>query len=162
MPQIECNENRVLKLVNVLSRKVPESEFFSQEKQVIMLQNWIKAKGYETQGPLILYSSGVKGIDSDKKPIIDSRLMLQLKQDKVRLEIPYKFQNEIRIENCLMVRFNGDAEKLSFATGKLTLFAYENDIELTGEMYMIFLKQEGNILLVDVFAPIKSNENSAT
>lgn len=60
MPQIEFRENKILKLNNVLSRKVPEKEIMNQEKQVQMLINWVKAKGYETVGPLIFYSSGVK------------------------------------------------------------------------------------------------------
>jgi hypothetical protein len=33
MPTIEFRENKVLKLINVLSRKVPEAELFSQNKQ---------------------------------------------------------------------------------------------------------------------------------
>lgn len=35
------------------------------------------------------------------KPIIDSRIMLQLQNNNVRIELPYKFEQEIRIENCL-------------------------------------------------------------
>ena len=51
MPQIEFRENKVLKLTNVLSRKVPEKELLNQDKQIVMLMNWIKAKGYQTVGP---------------------------------------------------------------------------------------------------------------
>ncbi|MDR3318953.1 MAG: hypothetical protein LBS99_05890 [Clostridiales bacterium] len=79
MPQIEFRENKVLKLTNVLSRKIPTAELFSQNKQITMLQNWVKAKGYETMGPLILYSGGITGADGDNNPIIDSRIMVQLK-----------------------------------------------------------------------------------
>ena len=158
MPKIEFRENKILKLINVLSRKIPENELFSQDKQIAMLQSWIKAKGYESMGPLITYSGGVKGVNSDNTPIIDSRLMIQLKSSNVRLELPYHFEKEIRIENCLMARFFDDGEKLQFAISKLTLFAYENDIELTGETYIIFVNQEGNKVLADVFMPVKSKE----
>ncbi|HEY8361617.1 MAG TPA: hypothetical protein VIK77_01880 [Tissierellaceae bacterium] len=155
MPKIEFRENKILKLINVLSRKIPENELFSQEKQIAMLQSWIKAKGYESMGPLITYSSGVKGVSSDNIPIIDCRLMIQLKQSNVRLELPYHFEKEIRVENCLMARFFDDGDKLQFAISKLTLYAYENDIELTGETYIIFVNQEGNKILADVFMPAK-------
>jgi hypothetical protein len=158
MPQIEFRENKVLKLTNVLSRKVPEKELFSQDKQVQMLHSWVQAKGYETLGPLVMYSSGITGTDVDGAPIIDSRIMIQLKQDKVRLEIPYRFEKEIRIANCLLARFNDEAEKLQFATMKVQLFAYENDIELTGETYMVLIKQEDKNLLADVFMPVKTEE----
>lgn len=154
MPQIEFRENKVLKLTNVLSRKVPGNEFFHQDKQVVMLQNWIKAKGYEAIGPLIIYSKP-DGVDESGQPLIDCRLMLQLKTSSVRLEEPYRFDAELRITNCLLARFNDEAENLRFASNKLTLFAYENDLELTGETYMVMLKQQDKNLLVDVFMPLK-------
>lgn len=156
MPQIEFRENKVLKLTNVLSRKVPGNELMNQDKQVSMLMNWIKAKGYQTVGPLIMYSTGVTGTDSEGQPIIDSRVMIQLNTNSVRLELPYRFDKELRITNCLLARFNDEAEKLQFATSKLTLFAYENNLELTGETYIVLLEQQEDKLLADVFMPVKN------
>jgi hypothetical protein len=155
MPQIEFRENKILKLINVLSRPIPIDEMLKPDRQIAMLQNWIRAKGYEPQGPLIMYSTGITGVDGDNQPIINSRIMLQLKTDRVRLELPYRFNPEIRITNCLLARFNDNAEKMQFATMKLQLFAYENDLELTGETYMILIKQEGELLLADIFMPLK-------
>lgn len=106
MPKIEFRENKVLKLTNVFSRKVPEKELLNQDKQITMLMNWIKAKGYHTIGPLIMYSTGITGVDSEGQPIIDSRVMIQLNTSIVRLELPYRFDKEIRIPNCLLARFN--------------------------------------------------------
>lgn len=157
MPQIEFRENKVLKLTNVLSRKVPTNEIMNQDKQISMLMNWIKAKGYQTVGPLIMYSNVVTGTDAEGQPIIDSRVMIQLNTNNVRLELPYRFEKEVRIQNCLLARFNGNAEKLQFATNKLTLFAYENDLELTGETYIVLLEQQEDKLLADVFMPLKVN-----
>ena len=155
MPQIEFRENKVLKLTNVLSRKVPTSEIMNQDKPINMLMNWIKAKGYQTVGPLIMYSTGITGTDADGQPIIDSRVMIQLNTGNVRLEIPYRFEKEVRIQNCLLARFNDSAEKLQFATNKLTLYAYENDLDITGETYIVLMEQQENILLADVFMPLK-------
>ncbi len=157
MPQIEFRENKVLKLTNVLSRKVPSNEIMNQDKQVQMLMNWIKAKGYQTVGPLIMYSTGITGMDAEGQPIIDSRIMIQLNTGNIRLELPYRFEKEVRIPNCLLARFNDDAEKLQFATNKLTLYAYENDLELTGETYIILLEQQEDKLLADVFMPQKTD-----
>lgn len=158
MPKIEFRENKVLKLTNVLSRKVPEKELLNQDKQITMLMNWIKAKGYQTIGPLIMYSTGITGVDSEGQPIIESRVMIQLNTSNVRLELPYRFDKEIRIPNCLLARFNDNAEKLQFATQKLTLFAYENDLELTGETYIILMEQNSSNLLADVFMPVKTDK----
>lgn len=156
MPQIEFRVNKVLKLTNVLSRKVPEKELLNQDKQVSMLLNWIKAKGYQTVGPLIMYSTGITGVDAEGQPIIDSRVMIQLNTSNVRLELPYRFDKEVRVTNCLLARFNDEADKLQYATNKLTLYAYENDLELTGETYIVLMEQNENKLLADVFMPVKN------
>ena len=155
MPIIEFRDNKVLKLTNVLSRKVPSNEIFNQSKQIEMLTNWIKAKGYKTVGPMIMYSSGVKGLDADNNPIIDTRIMLQLQQSDVRIQLPYKFEKELRVTNCLFARFNDKAEYLKYATSKLTLFAYENDLTLTNESYIVLVKQDDERLTADVFMPLK-------
>ena len=42
-------------------------------------------------------------------------------------------------------------------TNKLTLFGFENGLELSGEMYVILLKQQEEKLLADVFIPLKLN-----
>ena len=82
--------------------------------------------------------------------------MVQLNTSNVRLELPYRFEKEVRIPNCLLARFNDEAEKLQFATNKLTLYAYENDLELTGETYIVLIEQQENNLLADVFMPLKN------
>lgn len=157
MPQIEFRENKILKLVNVLSRRVPEQELLNQDKQIAMLMNWIKAKGYQTVGPLIMYSTGITGVDAEGQPIIDFRVMVQLNTGNVRIELPYRFEREVRITNCLLARFNDEADKIQYATNKLTLYAYENDLELTGETYIVLLEQQADKLLADVFMPLKAN-----
>ena len=155
MPQIEFREKKILKLTNVLSRKVPTREIMNQDKQLNMLINWIKAKGYQTVGPLIMYSTGITEVDAEGQPIIDARIMIQLNTNSLRLELPYRFEKEMRIQNCLFARFNDVAEKLQFATSKLTLFAYENDLELTRETYIVLLERKENKLLADIYMPVK-------
>ena len=158
MPQIEMRENKVLKLTNVLSRQVPSREFLNQDKQVQMMMNWIKAKGYATMGPLIIYNSGIKGVEADGEPIMDARIMIQLKTAAVRLELPYKFEKELRVPDCLLARFNDAPDKLQFATNKLTLYAYENDLEITGETYMVLMNNTDSSILADVFMPLEFNK----
>lgn len=155
MPKIEFRENKILKLTNLLSRKVPSEEIFNQSKQIEMLANWIKAKGYTAVGPMIMYNSGVKGLDAENKPIIDARIMLQLQQSDVRIQLPYKFEKELRITNCLFARFNDKAEYLQYATNKLMLFAYENDLTLTNESYIVCIEQNSERLMADIFMPLK-------
>ncbi len=155
MPKIEFRENKTIKLINVLSRKVSVAEIANQNKQIQMLMNWIKAKGYEKVGPIIMYTTQIQGVDAENNLIVDSRIMVQLKNGIVRPEEPYYFENELKIKNCLMARFYDDGEKLQFALNKITLFAYENDVELTGETYMVILNQEEQKLMADIFMPKK-------
>ena len=155
MQKIELYENKVLKLINVLSRKIPQKESFSQAKQMQILQNWVKNKGYETFGPIIFYSSSIKSLGKEDFPIIDTKVMVQLKQNVIALDSAYLFQEEVRIVNCLFVHFNDTVDNLQYAMNKLMLFAYENDIKLTGESYMVLLKQEGSSMLADIFMPAK-------
>ena len=49
MPKIEFRENKILKLINVLSRKIPENELFAQDKQIAIAKGINKAKGYNNR-----------------------------------------------------------------------------------------------------------------
>jgi hypothetical protein len=155
MPKIEFRENKTLKLTNVLSREVPATELLSQNKQVLLLQNWLKTKGYETVGPLIFFTATQAGVTAPEELDVRSKIMIQLNTCNVRLESPYFFRKELRIENCLMARFADKAEKLQFAMQKLSLYAYENDLELTGDTYVIIAKQTADFLNADVFMSVK-------
>ncbi len=152
--KLEQRNNKTLKLNSVLSKIIPSTELFNQDKHINMMQNYIRSKNLSPLGPLIMYSSGLKGLDSDNNPIIETRLMIQLKQSSVSLQDGYLFDKEIKVKNCNMVRFNDKQENLQYATQKLTLYAYENDITLTGESYTIFIKEEDDKLLADVFMPV--------
>ncbi len=77
-----------------------------------MMQNYIMSKNLQPLGPLIVYFSGLTGLDSDNNPIIETRLMIQLKQSRVSLQDGYLFGDEIKVNNCNMVRFNDKQENL--------------------------------------------------
>jgi effector-binding domain-containing protein len=155
MPNIEFRTDKVLKLNNVLSKKILGSEIANYNKHLQMLMNWVKVNKYETVGPLVIYSSGIAGVDNANNPKIEADLMIQLKQEKAKVEVPYYFRKELRITDCLLARFDGEPDNLRFASMKCALYAYENDLELTGETYTVFVKQEENHIVADVFMPVK-------
>ncbi|MDR3022102.1 MAG: hypothetical protein LBU60_05480 [Clostridiales bacterium] len=159
MPKLEFKEKMNLTLNYVLSRKIPVKEVFGNGKQVEMLQNWIKAKGYHIQGPLIMYSGGIKGTESDGTPIVESKLLTQLKEGKIKAEYPYKFEQQIRLEKCLYVRFCDKKDRFQFASMELQLYAYKNDVLLTGEMYTVLIEDK-EIMIADVFMPVKQQEDA--
>lgn len=156
--KLDFRENKILKINNPIIREIPLEELSSIDKYVGMMKNYVEIKGFKIIGPLIQYSSGIKGIDSDNKPIIENKIILQLHQSGIKVEEPYTTSDTLRVENCLFCRFNDTQDNLQYAISKITLFAYENDIKLSGESYIVLIENKDNILLADVFMPIKKED----
>ena len=80
---------------------------------------------------------------------------------KIICNKPYK--STIFYNQFLSLRYVGEKEKFQYAISKLNLYAYENDIALTGETYIILMlteNEQGNKDgFIDVFMPIKKNAN---
>ena len=68
------------------------------------------------------------------------------------MDSPYYFDELIRVENCILARYRGDPNSVQMAYGKINVYAFENDIRLKGETYTVFVEQNENGILADVFA----------
>lgn len=147
--KIAIRENKVLKLNNVLIREVSENELIDIDKISYMMDSYIKSKGNSTIGPMINYS-GFE-MQEDGQPKIKIKIMVQLKNSIHNVEKPYELKNQLRIVNCLFARFTEKEENLQFAYQKLGVHAFENDIKLKGDSYTVFVKQEENNIVADVF-----------
>ena len=156
--KLDFRENKTLKINNPIIREIPLEELNSIDKYVGMMKNYVEIKGFKIIGPLIQYSSGIKGIDKDNNPIIENKIILQLHQSGIKVEEPYITSDTLKIENCLFCRFNDTQDNLQYAISKITLFAYENDIKLTGESYIVLIENKDNVILGDVFMPIKKED----
>ncbi|ENK1244796.1 hypothetical protein FDF31_04215 [Clostridium sporogenes] len=151
-------ENKTLKLNNVLSRELSEKEFMDINRITYMMDSYIKSKGNSIMGPMINYSSLVN--DENGNPKLIGKIIFQLKNPINKIERPYKYEKEIRITNCLFVRFNEKEENLQFAYSKLQLHAFENDIDLLGSSYTVFVDQKEDIIVADVFMKIKEKDGT--
>ena len=147
--KIVIRENKVLKLNNVLVREISQNELIDIDKIAYMMDSYIKSKGTSTLGPMINYST--VEIDESGQPNIIIKLMVQLKTFINKVDLPYDIKSQIRITNCLFARFNEKEENLQFAYQKLGVYAFENDIKLKGDSYTVFVKQEENEFVADVF-----------
>lgn len=156
--KLDFRENKTLKINNPIIREIPFEELNSIDKYVGMMKNYAEVKGFKIIGPLIQYSSGIKGIDKDNNPIIENKIILQLHQSGIKVEDPYISKETLRIENCLFCRFNDTQDNLQYAISKITLHAYENDIKLSGESYIVLIENKDNVILADVFMPIKKED----
>jgi hypothetical protein len=151
--KITVKENKTLKLNNVLIREVSQNEFMDINKVTYMMDSYIKSKGNSRLGPMINYTAAEGDENGQAKIII--KLMIQLKNPIHNIEKPYEFKNQIRITNCLFARFSEKEENLQYAYSKLTLFAFENDIKLQGDSYTVFVNNNEEGIVADVFMELK-------
>ena len=147
--KIAIRENKTLKLNNVLIREVSENELIDINKISYMMDSYIKSKGNSTIGPMINYSTVEVDESGQAKVII--KLMVQLKNPIYNVEKPYELNTQLRVTNCLFARYTEKEENLQFAYQKLGVYAFENNIKLKGDSYTVFVKQEEENIVADVF-----------
>lgn len=147
--KIVLRENKTLKLNNVLIREISENELIDINQISYMMDSYIKSKGNSTIGPMINYST--VEVDESGQPKVIIKLMIQLKNPIHNIEKPYELKSQLRVTNCLFASFTEKEENLQFAYQKLGVYAFENAIKLKGDSYTIFVKQEEENIVADVF-----------
>ena len=148
--EIEIVTGKTLKLKNILSKEIGSSEGAEMQKAMHMFSAYIKSKKLTPYGPLVIYGK----IAFENGSLVQrSRLMIQIREIPDKIESPYSFDELIRVENCIMARYRGDATSIQMAHGKINVHAFENDIQLKGETYTVFVEQnDDGRILADVFA----------
>lgn len=63
--------------------------------------------------------------------------------------------DEVVVEHCLYIRFEGKPEYLQLAFNKLEIYEYEEDIVTRGDVYMISLEESEDRIVMDIFKPVK-------
>ena len=153
-PSIQLSMNKVLKLSNVLIARVDIAEKdMNLGKLAIQMENYIKSKGVTPIGPLIQRSSFY--IDGEGKIDINFYLLRQANNFIHNVEIPYKMESIVRVPNCIYARYIGPEENLKFAYDKINVTAFEEDIVLSNENYTVFVDQEEDNIVADVFVEKK-------
>lgn len=158
MSKLQLSKNKVLKLTNVLVNKISlNDEEMDFNIVVEKMESHIKTKGFKQVGPLVQY---MRPFVKDGELDMEISLLLQCDNYIYSVEKPYSIESVIRVTNCMYCRYVGSDEKLAFAYDKIKLDAFENDIELTGESYTVFVDQneEEGTIVADVFMP-KANED---
>lgn len=154
MGKLQFNKNKTIKLQNVLIGKI-NLEDENKDINIIVkkMQSYIKVKGAIQVGPLVQYSKPF--VNEKEEMDMDICLMLQCNNYIHSVEKYYFMESVIRIPNCLYCRYVGSEEKLRFAYDKINLEAFENDIELTGESYTVYVdyNEEEGTIVADVFMP---------
>lgn len=126
------------------------------------MEGYIRLKGAMPVGPFIQYTNVV--VDEHGQADMQLQMFRQCSSFIHQVEAPYRMESVLRIPHCMYVHYVGPEEKMSFAYNKLQLEAFEEDIELKGSSYTIFLEQndERDEITADIFmekADDEANKN---
>ena len=151
MNEIKVAENKTLKLTNVLSRTLHPEELANLPVILTQMQNFIKSNGAQPIGPLV---QGIKmGTGPDHVP--ELYMMQQATQMITQMEPGYHMDAVLRVKNCLYAHYTGPLSQSQLASSKLQIHAFENDIKMTGSSYTIYVNQDDDDAVVDVFMETK-------
>ena len=151
MNEIKVAENKTLKLTNVLSRVVQPEELANLPVILTQMQNFMKSNGAQPIGPLV---QAVKmGTGPDHVP--ELYMMQQATQFIGQMEQDYHMDAVLRVKNCLYAHYTGPMPESQLASYKLQVHAFENEQKLTGTSYTIYVNQDEDDAVVDVFMETK-------
>ena len=151
MNEIKVAENKTLKLTNVLSRLVRPEELGNMPIVLTQMQNFIKSNNAQPIGPLV---QAIKiGNGPDHTP--ELYMMQQATQMISQMEPGYHMDAVLRVKNCLYAHYTGPLSQSQLASAKLQILAFENDIKLSGDNYTIYVNQDDDDAVVDVFMETK-------
>ena len=140
MKEIKVAENKTLKLTNVLSREIHPEEMASLPVVLTQMHNFIKSNNAQPIGPIVqmhLY------------------MMQQATQFIGQMEQDYHMDAILRVKNCLYAHYTGPMPESQLASYKLQVHAFENEQKLTGTSYTIYVNQDEDDAVVDVFMETK-------
>ena len=154
MNKITTNQSKAIKLTNTLKYKcLLNEEDFDFNIAIEKMQSYIKVKAATQIGPLIQHTRAY--INENNELDMEMIMMLQCNNYIHSVEEPYSMESVLRVADCMYCRYIGPEDKLKFAYDKLNLEAFENNIQLKGESYTIFVdrNEEENTIIADVFMP---------
>ena len=131
MNEIKVAENKTLKLTNVLSREIRPEEMASLPVVLTQMHNFIKSNNAQPIGPII--QSFALGEDHQ----MHLYMMQQATQLIPQMDPGYPMENS------------------QLASYKLQVHAFENDQKLTGTSYTIYVNQDSDDAVIDVFMETK-------
>ena len=151
MKEIKVAENKTLKLTNVLSREIHPEEMASLPVVLTQMHNFIKSNNAQPIGPIV---QAIKiGPAPEHAP--ELYLMQQATQLITQTEPGYEVDAVLRVKNCLYAHYTGPMAYSQLASSKLQILAFEKDLKLSGDTYTIFVNQDDDDAVIDVFMETK-------
>lgn len=152
--EIEIYDKKTLKLGSILILPVDDNNIFEMQKSVEMMNHYIKSKGVQPIGPLIQYIEPRVSEDGKIESII--QYLRQISKYIDNIDCPYKIEHEKIVRNCICAKYTGPRNNFDLAYEKIKIYAFENNIQLTGCTYTIILQGDVDNYKMDIFAEINS------
>lgn len=149
MKEIKVAENKTLKLTNVLSREIHPEEMASLPVVLTQMHNFIKSNNAQPIGPIV--QAMVVGEDRQ----MHLYMMQQATQFIGQMEQDYHMDAILRVKNCLYAHYTGPMSYSNLASQKLDIYAFEHEIETTGDSYTVYVNQDDDNGVLDVFMETK-------
>lgn len=155
MSKLTISYNKILKLQNVLIAKMNLGEDVDFNIIIDKMQSYIRVKGATQIGPLIQQTRTF--VNDAEELDVEINFLLQCNNYIHNVEKTYNMESVIRVTDCMYCRYIGPEDKMKFAYDKINIEAFENDIELTGDSYTVYVErnEEEGIIVADVFMPKK-------
>ncbi|MEC1522111.1 AraC family transcriptional regulator [Neobacillus niacini] len=156
MSKLAVKENKRLVLKNVIIKELRNIQMDHLDKEIEKFLNYLRVLNVQTFGPLITKSFGTN-IHEDGSITFDYDVMVQAHDYHLHKE-RFRVNQLHTCDNCIYVRYEGKADQLNFAHTKLDLHIFENDLETDGSIYNIYISNDPDNTIIDIFRPVMRDE----
>ena len=154
MAKLEIKTKKKLTLKNVLKYEIIDGKVENIDKEVQKFITYLDISKIKTLGPLVTYTGNFK-IDQETGTMTSNfSVMIQLESEYSN-HPDYVFSKEEKVGNCLYLKFNDKEEFLQYASNKIDLVIYENDLTRNGGIYQVLIKRQNGYIETDFFQPIE-------
>lgn len=153
--QLAVNYSKTLRLNNVLLKEINDEDMENLQVTVEKMESYLKANGAMPIGPLIQCS---KLEEKDDQLELKIYLLRQANNFLHSVEQPYQMESVIRVKNCMYCHYIGPEGQLNLASAKLSVIAFEEEIKLKGNSYVVFVDQNEDTMVADVFMEREADE----
>ena len=154
MGKISIYENKILALSNVLSIEVNGDTPDPFNRTANLMENFARTMNCRGIGPHIqrvhthVSNSGAVSVKIELLRQID---------EPIKVRQPYSFEENITLNNCILSRYEGPEEKISFGMQKLFIYAFEKNITLTLTTYTVYVNCANGLMVADIFVEKKND-----
>lgn len=146
---IEIQFPRTLLLENAVRTKAEANDPARIHAAAVGLGRFIRAQGAVPRGPLVQ----VVQLDRAGGRNPPGNELLRQASAPIDAEgAEFLFIPMVEVGGCVLAKFDGDIIDLHMAYSKLAVFAYENNVALSGTFYVVLVEQEGSAMTADIFA----------